>query len=43
MILVILQACSLLISQEVHYSMRYRCALIAMRRIIRCIKGVAWR
>ena len=26
----ILQACTFLISQEVHYNMRYRCALIAV-------------
>ena len=43
MILVMLQACTLLILREVHYSIRYRCALIVVRYIIRCIKGVALR
>ena len=43
MILVMLQACTLLISREVHYSMRYKCVFIVMRYIIKCIKGVAWK
>ena len=36
-----LQACTLLISQEVHYSMRYKYALIVVKCTIKYIKGVA--
>ena len=38
-----LQACTLIISREVHYNMRYKCALIAVRYTIKCIKSVAWK
>ena len=43
MILMMLQACTLVILREVYYSIRYRCVLIIVRCIIKCIKGVAWR
>ena len=43
MILIILQAYTLLISQEVHYSIRYKYALIAVRYTIKYTKGVAWK
>ena len=36
-----LQACTFLNLQEVHYSMSYRSALIVIRYTIKYIKGVA--